>query len=214
MKKGRLEVIVGCMSSGKTDDLIRRLRRAVIAKKKVILFKPRIDVRTDEVTVASRDGTKYEAVAVDSGSPDEILSIVGYSYQVVGIEEIQFFHKSIIRIINELIDRGIRVIVVGLETDFRGEPFGCVPELMAIADAVIKFKAVCVQCGSVQAIRTQRLFNGKPAPYDSPLIQVGGDELYEARCRNCHEVPREREELAKEEKEEATACVESAQPSE
>lgn len=190
MKKGRLEVIVGCMSSGKSEELIRRLRRAVIARKKVVVFKPRIDIRTDEMTIASRAGTKYEALAVDSGFPDEILSVVGHSYQVVGIEEIQFFHKSILRIINELIDRRVRVIVAGLDTDFRGEPFGCVPELMAVADAVIKFKAVCVQCGSVNGIRTQRLVDGKPASYDSPLIQVGGDELYEARCRNCHAVPR------------------------
>lgn len=184
MKKGMLEVIVGCMSSGKSEELIRRLRRAEIARLQVALFKPRRDTRTDERTVASRDGRKYPAMAV--AEPEEILFWVDQrSFNgIVALDEAQFFAPSILRVVEGLIDRGLRVIVAGLDTDFRGLPFEPVPQLMAVADSVTKLTAVCVCCGAA-AIRSQI----KTAPPEGERIQVGGDELYEARCRDCHRAP-------------------------
>ncbi len=184
MKKGTLEVIVGCMSSGKSEELIRRLRRAEIAKLRVALFKPRKDTRTDESTVASRDGRKYPAMAVTD--PGEILAWVDRESftGVVAIDEAQFFDPSILRVAEGLVDRGLRVIAAGLDTDFRGRPFEPVPQLMAVADSVTKLTAVCVCCGAV-AVRSQI----KAAPPEGEHIQVGGDELYEARCRDCHRAP-------------------------
>lgn len=186
-KKGRLEMIVGCMSSSKTDDLISRIDRVGWKKRKAIVFQPEIDTRNNDA-IASRNGKKIEAVIKVSIATD-ILKHVEEGHYAVGIDEAQFFDHSLIGAVNKLIDLGKRVIVSGLDTDFRGEPFGVMPQLLALADSVKKRFAVCMVCGN-NAMRTQRLIDGKPAPYDSPLIQVGGDELYEARCRSCHEVPK------------------------
>jgi thymidine kinase len=185
-KKGSLEVIVGCMSSGKSEELIRRLRRASIAKQGTIVFKPAHDVRTDAVTIASRDGKKHGAVTVVKTA--EILALVTSEHRVVGLDEAQFFDEGIVAVANALVDRGVRVIVAGLDTDFRGEPFGMIPQLLAIADTVTKLQAVCVRCGET-AIRSQITVAPPSADITSPDF-VGGDEKYEARCRNCHEVPR------------------------
>ncbi len=185
--KGTLEGITGCMSCGKSEELMRRLRRAAIAKQSVLLFKPSLDNRTDETTVASRDGKRYDAIAVDR--PSEVLERVNGGCQVVGFDEVQFFGPELLPVIDRLLERGTRVIVSGLDTDFRGEPFGIVPQLLALADDVTKFTAVCMRCGK-PATRSQRLIDGQPAKYDAPTILVGGDESYEARCRSCHYVPR------------------------
>jgi thymidine kinase len=194
-KKGRLEVISGCMFSGKTEELIRRLRRAKIAHQEVIVFKPKIDTRSGENKIKSKVGYTFEAE--EAASPKEIPKIIaslerlcGIKFDVVGIDEAQFFDESLVKVVNKLIDEGRRVIVSGLDTDFRGEPFGVMPHLIAIADSHLLLTAICMVCREPTAIRTQRLINGKPAHYDSPLIMVGGEELYEARCRNCHEVPK------------------------
>lgn len=190
-RKGRLEVIVGCMSSGKSEAFIGRIKRVRYEKRKAVVFKPSRDVRTDEKTVASRDGRTHDAVSVASSSDilAKHLSLVESS-DVIGIDEAQFFDtdQELIAVVNTLIETGKRVIVAGLDTDFRGEPFEIVGRLMAIADSVSKLKAVCTECGR-NAVRSQRLIDGKPAPYDAPRIQVGGDEQYQPRCRNCHSVP-------------------------
>ncbi|MFA6604073.1 MAG: thymidine kinase [Patescibacteria group bacterium] len=185
MKHGQLEAIVGCMSSGKSEELIRRLRRAAIAKQKVIVFKPVRDSRTDAVTIASRDGHSHQAISVDNpediGAWIEANGFVG----VVGIDEAQFFAASIVEVAERLVASGLRVIVVGLDTDFFGRPFGPVPQLMAVADSVTKLTAVCVCCGA-PATRSQ--LKRPPRSADGNIV-VGGDELYEARCRDCFEVP-------------------------
>lgn len=186
MSKGSLEVIVGCMSSGKSEELIRRLKRATIAKQLVIVFKPGLDNRGEKLVIASRDGRLFDAIPIDN--PREVFDHLKPEHKVVALDEAQFLPEDVMAVVQELIARGLRVLAAGLDTDFRGEPFGVVPELMAEADSVTKLTAVCVRCGQ-PAIRTQRLIAGQPAPYESPRIVVGGDELYEARCRSCHEVP-------------------------
>ncbi len=184
-KKGRFEMIVGCMSSGKSEELIRRLNRAVIAKQNVAVFKSMHDTRTDEKTIASRDGKKFHAFSAASSLG--ILIRVTPEIQVVGIDEAQFFDDDLHSVINQLIDRGIRVIGSGLDTNFRGEPFHPVPELMAIADDVIKLNAVCVQCGAV-ATRSMLLESvSADVRLDDPSF-VGGDEKYGATCRDCHRI--------------------------
>ena len=185
MNKGTLEVIVGCMSSGKSEELIRRLKRANIAGQTIAVFKPAMDIRNDQGRIASRDGKLHDAVALQS--PSEALAYIN-GVHVVAFDEVQFFDSTLRLLIRDLVSRSIRVIAAGLDTDFRGEPFDQVAWLMAEADSVTKLTAICVRCGE-PAIRTQRLIAGDPAPYDSPRIVVGGDELYEARCRTCHEVP-------------------------
>jgi thymidine kinase len=192
MIKGALEAIVGCMSSGKSEELIRRLRRARIAKQSVMVFKPAMDTRSAAERIASRDGREFEAVAIDRA--DKALGLIPTRRGVVAFDEVQFFDDGILPVTRELVSRGHRVIVAGLDTDFRGEPFGFVPALLAEADNVTKLTAVCMRCGE-PAIRTQRLIAGAPATYGSPRIAVGGDEMYEARCRGCHVVPERRGEL-------------------
>jgi len=184
---GSVEVIVGSMFSGKTDELIRRLRRATIARQKVQVFKPIIDDRYAIEKVASHDGNVYEALPIDTSR--DILKHLGDDTTVVGIDEAQFFDNDVAKIANELADRGLRVIVAGLDMDFRGEPFGPMPLLLAQADQVNKLQAICMVCGE-PAYCTQRLVNGKPAHYNDPIIIVGAQEMYEARCRECHAVPR------------------------
>jgi thymidine kinase len=185
---GSLEVITGSMFSGKTDELIRRLRRATIARQKVQVFKPVIDNRYAVEKVTSHAGTDYHAIPIQNST--EIWTQLDTDTTVVAIDEAQFFDPEIIPIVRQLADRGLRVIVAGLDTDFRGEPFGPMPVLMALAEQVEKLQAICMVCGE-PACRTQRLVNGIPARYDDPIVIVGASELYEARCRAHHEVPRE-----------------------
>lgn len=183
---GSIEVITGSMFCGKTDELIRRLRRATSARQKVQVFKPAIDQRYGLEKVTSHAGTEYAARPVPSARaiPDHL----DLNATVVGIDEAQFFDQAIVPLSQEPADRGVRVIIAGLDTDFRGEPFGPMPVLMAKADVVDKLHAICMVCGQL-ACRSQRLVNGKPARYDDPVVIVGASELYEARCRAHHEVP-------------------------
>jgi thymidine kinase len=185
---GIVEVVCGSMFSGKTDELIRRLRRATIARQKVQVFKPAIDIRYAVEKVTSHAGSDYAALPVSSSA--EILDRLDRDTTVVGVDEAQFFDDQIVSIVSRLADKGMRVIVAGLDTDFRGEPFGPMPVLMAQAEKVDKLQAICMVCGEA-ACRTQRLVNGKPARYDDPVVIVGASEMYEARCRIHHEVPRD-----------------------
>ena len=184
---GWIELVCGSMFSGKTEELLRRIRRAEIARKKVQLFKPTIDNRYGVVRVASHDGIGREDAIVVCDAED-ILRRLDADTEVVAVDEVQFFGDSIAEVCDHLADRGLRVIVAGLDQDFRGEPFGPMPLLLARAELVDKLHAICVSCGAA-ASRTQRLIDGRPARYDDPVILVGGSESYEARCRNCHEVP-------------------------
>ena len=186
--KGSVEVICGSMFSGKSEELIRRLRRAVIARQKVQVFKPAIDTRYTESKVTSHNGMAFDALPIEKASM--ILDYLESDTTVVGIDEAQFFDPQIVQIVRSLASKGIRVIVAGLELDFRGEPFGSMPVLMAEAELVDKLHAICMVCGG-DACRTQRLVNGKPAHYNDPIIIVGAAELYEARCREHHQVPRD-----------------------
>lgn len=187
-RPGSVEVVCGSMFCGKTDELIRRLRRATIAKQKVQVFKPSIDDRYTVEKVTSHAGSQFDATpVVDSKT---ILKKLDAETTVVGIDEAQFFDEGIADLVETLADRGLRVIVAGLDMNFKGEPFGCMPELMARAERVDKLQAICMVCGE-PASRTQRLVNGKPANYNDPIIIVGASELYEARCRCHHEVPKD-----------------------
>lgn len=184
--RGHIELICGSMFSGKTEELIRRLKRAEIAKQRVQVFSHNLDTRYGESQVASHSGVNREAIPVQRAG--QILEKLDPAATVVAIDEAQFFGSSITDVTAKLADRGIRVIVAGLDTDFRGEPFGPMPLLMAQAEQVDKLTAICVVCGE-PASRTQRLINGSPARYDDPVILVGASEVYEARCRHCHQVP-------------------------
>ncbi|HEX6594793.1 MAG TPA: thymidine kinase [Bacillota bacterium] len=183
---GWLEVICGSMFSGKSEELIRRLRRAQYGNLSVSVFKPSIDNRYANDSVVSHNGTSFIAQPVQSA--EEIIQQIDDSIDVVGIDEVQFFDEQIISVTDELANRGVRVIVAGLDTDFRGNPFGPMPKLIALSESVTKLNAICPVCGS-PANRTQRLINGKPASYDDPIIMVGASESYEPRCRHHHEVP-------------------------
>ena len=188
---GWIEVIAGVMFSGKSEELIRRVRRAIIARRRVQVFKSHLDARYAGLySVSSHDGTELEATPVDSAA--EIFRLVRAGTQLVAIDEAQFLDPEIVMVGTELAARGVRVVLAGTDTDFRGEPFGMMGHLMAIAEHVDKLSAICVVCGDL-ACRNQRLVDGKPARHDSPTIQVGGSEAYEARCRRCHRVPREDE---------------------
>ncbi|MBU3200087.1 thymidine kinase [Clostridium estertheticum] len=184
---GWVEVIIGPMYSGKSEELIRRIRRTKIAKQKVQVFKPEIDNRYSKDDVVSHCGEKEEAVRVKSSL--QILDLLDADTQVIAIDEVQFFDKGIIDIITSLADNNKRVICAGLDMDFRGEPFGPIPALLAIAEFVDKIQAICVVCGN-PATRTQRLINGKPAKYEDKIVLIGATESYEARCRKCHIVPK------------------------
>jgi thymidine kinase len=183
---GWIEVICGSMFSGKTEELLRRLRRAVIARQNVQLFKPAIDNRYGLTTVASHDGTKWEGAVIQDAA--EIFDLLEPDTHVIAIDEVQFFDDNVVEVCNTLALQGKRIIVAGLDLDFRGEPFGPMPALMAMAESVRKLHAICMVCGG-EASRTQRLINGKPAFYEDPVILIGAEEAYEARCRGCHEVP-------------------------
>jgi len=176
------------MFCGKTEELIRRLRRARIAKQEVQVFKPVVDNRFNHKKVTSHSGLDVDATPVVS--PEEIMARLSPETTVVGIDEVQFFDTSIVAVVENLAENGIRVVVTGLDTDFRGEPFGCMPQLMARAEKVDKLHAICMVCGEA-ASRTQRLVDGKPAHFDEPIVVVGAQEMYEARCREHHQVPRD-----------------------
>jgi thymidine kinase len=183
---GWIELICGSMFSGKTEELIRRVRRAEIARQRVQVFKPKLDDRYVVTRVASHDGLQFEAEAIETAA--EILERLRPDTNVVAIDEAQFFDWAIADVARMLADRGLRVIVTGLDLDFRGEPFGPMPLLLAEAETVDKLHAICVVCGA-PASRTQRLIDGRAASYTDPVILVGASEVYEARCRECHEVP-------------------------
>jgi thymidine kinase len=181
---GWLEVVCGPMFSGKSEELIRRLRRAEIAGQRALIVKPRIDDRYDIGHVVSHAGAKMRAVAVSH--PEDIPGLAG-DYDVVGIDEVQFFPAEIVLVIDVLVERGKRVVCSGLDQDFRGLPFGAMPELLCRAELVDKLQAVCHRCGG-PATMTQRLVDGYPAPADGATIVVGALDSYEARCRACHEL--------------------------
>lgn len=185
-KTGILEVITGSMFCGKSDELIRRLRRAKIANKTIQVFKPAIDNRYAEAKVVSHAGNEFDAVAVEKAA--DIRAQLKTDTAVVGIDEAQFLDAEIVAVVKYMADNGVRVIVAGLDTDFRGEPFGSMPTLTAQAERVDKLHAICMVCGG-DASRTQRLVNGSPANYNDPIVIVGASEMYEARCRTHHEVP-------------------------
>jgi thymidine kinase len=188
---GWIEVISGVMFSGKSEELIRRVRRGIIARRRVQAFKSHLDGRyVGLYSVSSHDGTEIEASPVDSAA--EIFRLVRQDTAIVAIDEAQFLDPNIVTVATLLAERGVRVILAGTDTDFRGEPFGAMGELMAVAEVVDKLHAICVVCGDL-ACRNQRLINGKPARHDSPTIMVGGRESYEARCRHCHQVPKKDE---------------------
>lgn len=182
---GRLELICGSMFSGKTEELIRRIRRAIIARQKVQVFKPIIDHRYGVERVTSHNGIGLEAYPIQASQ--EIIERLDPETTVIAIDEVQFFDDGVIDVCELLAEKGLRVLCAGLDMDFRGVPFGPMPELMARAEQVSKLHAICVICGN-EASRTQRLIDGRPAAFDDPVVLVGASEVYEARCRDCHEV--------------------------
>ncbi len=189
-RQGRIEIVAGVMFSGKSEELIRRVRRALIARRRVRVFKSHLDARYEGLhRVSSHTGINIEAVPIDRA--EEILRLVEdpEAIDVVAVDETQFLDAGVVEVATHLAERGVRVICAGTDTDFRGEPFGMMGHLMAIAEEVTKLQAICVVCGDL-ACRNQRLVDGRPAPWDSPVVQVGGSESYEARCRRCFQLPR------------------------
>lgn len=186
-KPGWIEVICGPMFAGKTEELIRRVIRMDYAKKNYIIFKPTIDNRYSESEVVSHNKRKVNAICVTSSA--EIDKFLTDKHEAVIIDEVQFFDEAVVDKAHELAERGLRVIVGGLDCDFRGVPFNNVAQLLARAEKVTKLTAICVCCGD-EATKTQRIINGMPAKYDDPIILVGEKESYESRCRKCHEVRR------------------------
>ena len=181
------ELITGPMGCGKTEELLRRIRRCVIARKKIKVFSPMIDTRSNGDYIESRNGLWADAIKVEHSI--QILHRVKPEDEIVAIDELQFFDSNIVKVITTLVNEGKKVIGTGLELDFKSEPFGAMPQLMCIATKVDKLHAVCMKCGCEHATRTQRLIDGKPADKSSPLIMIGGDETYEARCIKCYELP-------------------------
>lgn len=182
---GYIEAIIGPMYSGKSEELIRRLKRAKIAKQNIVVFKPTVDNRYSKEDVVSHSGDSIEAIPINKSS--RIYDLIDGKTQVVGIDEVQFFDEKIVDVAVDLADKGIRVIAAGLDMDFRGEPFGPTPKLLAVAEFVDKIQAICSVCGH-PATRSQRLVDGEPANYNDSTIKVGAVESYEARCRKCHVV--------------------------
>lgn len=185
LKDGWIEVISGSMYAGKTEELIRRIKRIEYAKKDVIVFKPKIDNRYSENEVVSHNNGRTKSIIISESK--DIYNYLHTLPYAVAIDEVQFFDKGILEVCEYLADKGVRVIVAGLDRDFRGEPFGVMPDLLARAEYVTKLNAICQVCGA-PATRTQRIIDGKPAKYDDPIILVGAKEQYEARCRHCHVV--------------------------
>jgi thymidine kinase len=182
-KKGRLEVICGSMFSGKSEELIRRLRRAEFARFSTQVFKHTLDHRKTISHIHAHNGDKLLAVAVDD--PLILRGLVLPDVQVIAIDEVQFFSSSVSEVLQNFVDEGKLVITAGLDLDFRGVPFGCMPQLLALADSVTKLKAICMVCGK-DAHFTQRLINNQPARIDDPIVLIGAQECYQARCRDCH----------------------------
>lgn len=194
LRSGRIEVISGCMFAGKTEELVRRLRRSEIVDADIRVFTPEVDDRYGEELIGSHNGSSWDATVLpsDSTGVNQLIE-QGMGADVVAIDEFNFFTEGFVYAAEELANYGTRVIVTGLDQTFRGEPFEPMGTMLAVADVVDKLTAVCEVCGT-DATKTQRLINGQPAAYDSPTVQVGGSESYEARCRECHEVPLEEEE--------------------
>lgn len=186
-KDGWIEVICGPMFAGKTEELLRRVRRLEYAKKNIVVFKPLIDNRYAENEVVSHNNTRTKSVNISYAR--QIFKHIDSDTNVVAIDEVQFLDEEAVGICEFLASRGIRVIVSGLDKDFRGEPFSFMPKLLALAEYVTKLTAICVKCG-IPATRTQRIVNGKPAKYNDPIVLIGAEESYEARCRQCHKVYR------------------------
>jgi len=187
-RSGSIEVIAGVMFSGKSEELLRRVRRAQIARRRVQVFKSHLDERYSGIKhVSSHDGRVLEATPI--GTALELMRLLKPDTEVVALDEAQFLDDAIVDVATALAARGVRVLVAGTDTDYRGEPFGAMAQLMAVAETVDKLRAICMVCGDL-ACRNQRLIDGRPAPYDSPVILVGGSDAYEARCRHCHRVPR------------------------
>lgn len=188
---GYIEIITGCMFAGKTEELLRRLRRAEIADQDIEVFKPDVDNRYETKKVGTHNGKSWEATVVPTDeSGMETLVETGREYDIVAIDELNFFEEVAVPAIKELASDGTRVIISGTDQTFRGEAFTPVHTVMAIADEVSKLNAICECCGGT-ATMNQRLLDGSPAPEDSPTVYVGGSESYEARCRRCHELPAE-----------------------
>ena len=184
-REGWIEVICGCMFAGKTEELIRRINVLSYARKNILVFKPKIDDRYSTTKIASHAGSKVPCIVISEAK--EILDHVNYDTDVVAIDEVQFFDEDVVDICEYLADSGLRVMVAGLDKDFRGEPFGVLPDLLTRAEFVTKLTAVCAKCGA-PATRTQRIINGKPASFNDPIVLVGAKEAYEPRCRHCHEI--------------------------
>jgi len=184
-REGWIEVICGCMFAGKTEELIRRINVLSYARKNILVFKPKIDNRYSTTEIASHAGSKVPCIVISEAK--EILNHVNYDTDVVAIDEVQFFDEDVVDICEYLADSGLRVMVAGLDKDFRGEPFGVLPDLLTRAEFVTKLTAVCAKCGA-PATRTQRIINGKPASFNDPIVLVGAKEAYEPRCRHCHEI--------------------------
>ncbi len=181
------EIIIGPMSCGKTEELLRRIRRHIIAKRKVKVISPEIDTRAKGDYIESRNGLWLDAYKIKNSI--EILDLIEKEDDIIAIDELQFFDDKIVEVVNKLISLGKKVIGTGLELDFKAEPFGQMPALLCYADKVDKLTAICMKCGSEHATRTQRLIDGKPADKNSALIMIGADETYEARCIHCYELP-------------------------
>ena len=184
-REGWIEVICGCMFAGKTEELIRRINVLSYARKNILVFKPKIDDRYSTTEIASHAGSKVPCIVISEAK--EILDHVNYDTDVVAIDEVQFFDEDVVDICEYLADSGLRVMVAGLDKDFRGEPFGVLPDLLTRAEFVTKLTAVCAKCGA-PATRTQRIINGKPASFNDPIALVGAKGAYEPRCRHCHEI--------------------------
>ena len=184
-REGWIEVICGCMFAGKTEELIRRINVLSYARKNILVFKPKIDDRYSTTEIASHAGSKVPCIVISEAK--EILDHVNYDTDVVAIDEVQFFDEDVVDICEYLADSGLRVMVAGLDKDFRGEPLGVLPDLLTRAEFVTKLTAVCAKCGA-PATRTQRIINGKPASFNDPIVLVGAKEAYEPRCRHCHEI--------------------------
>ena len=185
LRDGWIEIICGSMYAGKTEELLRRIRRIEYAKKTILVFKPKIDNRYSDGEVVSHNNERVKSINISN--PKDILKYIDPIPYAIAIDEVQFLGKDTIDICEHLANQGIRVILAGLDKDFRGEPFGIMPELLARAEYVTKLQAICQVCGA-PATRTQRIINGKPAKYTDPVVLVGAKEHYEARCRHCHQV--------------------------
>ncbi len=184
-RRGQITVICGSMFAGKSEELIRLVRRAMFAKQRVQVFKHQLDERYEQAMVATHMGVTHAATPVASVS--ELRDRIDPDARVVVIEEAQFFDQSLPDLAVELADRGIHVIVAGLDQDFRREPFGPISRLLSLADEIVKLRAICVVCGE-PASHTQRIIDGKPAAWSDPVILIGATETYEARCRKCHRI--------------------------